>query len=43
MLDRGGSLEDAYKIDQSDYLHLHTSEELARINAGRVFRAMEFE
>ncbi len=43
VLDRGGSLEDAYKIDQSDYLHLHTSEELARINAGRVFRAMEFE
>jgi len=43
VLERGGSLEDAYKIDQSDYLHLHTSEELARVNAGRVFRAMEFE
>lgn len=40
---RGGGLEEAYKIDQSDYLHLHTSEELARVNAGRVFRAMEFE
>lgn len=40
---RGGSLDDAYKIDQSEYLHLHTSEELARVNAGRVFRAMEFE
>jgi hypothetical protein len=25
------------------YLHLHTSEELARVNAERVFRAMEFE
>lgn len=40
---RGGSLDDAYRIDQSEYLHLHTSEELARVNAGRVFRAMEFE
>ncbi len=43
VLDRGGSLDDAYKIDQSEYLHLHTSEELARVNAGRVYRAMEFE
>ncbi len=43
VLARGGTLEDAYKIDQSEYLHLHTSEELSRINAGRVFRAMEFE
>jgi len=40
---RGGTLEDAYKVDQSPYLHLHTSDELARVNAGRVFRAMEFE
>jgi rhodanese-related sulfurtransferase/glyoxylase-like metal-dependent hydrolase (beta-lactamase superfamily II) len=40
---RGGTLEDAYRVDQSPYLHLHTSEELARVNAGRVFRAMEFE
>lgn len=39
----GGSLDDAYKVDQSAYLHLHTADELARINAGRVFRAMEFE
>ncbi len=39
----GGSLDDAYKVDQSAYLHLHTAEELARSNAGRVFRAMEFE
>jgi len=38
-----GSLDDAYKVDQSAYLHLHTADELARINAGRVFRAMEFE
>jgi rhodanese-related sulfurtransferase/glyoxylase-like metal-dependent hydrolase (beta-lactamase superfamily II) len=40
---RGGTLDDAYNIDQSSYLHLHTSDELAKINAGRVFRAMEFE
>jgi rhodanese-related sulfurtransferase/glyoxylase-like metal-dependent hydrolase (beta-lactamase superfamily II) len=40
---RGGSLEEAYQVDQSAYLHLHTADELARLNAGRVFRAMEFE
>ena len=40
---RGGTLDDAYGVDQSAYLHLHTADELARINAGRVFRAMEFE
>ena len=40
---KGGSLDDAYKVDQSAYLHLHTAGELARGNAGRVFRAMEFE
>lgn len=39
----GGSLDDAYKVDQSPYLHLHTADELARSNAGRVYRAMEFE
>lgn len=39
----GGSLDDAYKVDQSAYMHLHTADELARSNAGRVFRAMEFE
>ncbi len=43
VLDQGGSLDDAYRIDQSDYLHLHTADELARLNVGRVFRAMEFE
>jgi rhodanese-related sulfurtransferase/glyoxylase-like metal-dependent hydrolase (beta-lactamase superfamily II) len=39
----GGSLDDAYKVDQSAYLHLHTADELARSNAGRVYRSMEFE
>lgn len=43
LIRNGGSLDDAYKIDQSPYLHLHTADELARVNAGRVFRAMEFE
>lgn len=43
VLARGGSLEEAYKVDQSAYLHLHTADELARLNAGRVFRSMEFE
>lgn len=40
---RGGGLDEAYRVDQSAYQHLHTSEELTRINAGRTFRAMEFE
>lgn len=43
LIKKGGTLDDAYKIDQSAYLHLHTSDELAKINAGRIFRAMEFE
>ncbi|MDP2265535.1 MAG: rhodanese-like domain-containing protein [Thiobacillus sp.] len=43
VIKKGGSLDDAYKVDQSPYLHLHTADELARSNAGRVFRAMEFE
>jgi rhodanese-related sulfurtransferase/glyoxylase-like metal-dependent hydrolase (beta-lactamase superfamily II) len=43
VIKQGGSLDDAYKVDQSAYLHLHTADELARSNAGRVYRAMEFE
>jgi rhodanese-related sulfurtransferase/glyoxylase-like metal-dependent hydrolase (beta-lactamase superfamily II) len=43
VIEQGGSLDDAYKVDQSRYLHLHTADELARVNAGRVYRAMEFE
>jgi len=38
-LDRAG----AYQVDQSAYLHLHTADELARSNARRVYRAMEFQ
>jgi hypothetical protein len=43
LLDDGGSLEDIHKIDQSAYRHLDTFDELARLNASIVFRAMEFE
>jgi len=43
IISNGGTLVDAYKIDQSAYMHLHTADELARSNAGRVFRSMEFE
>lgn len=43
LLEEGGTLQDAYKIDQSPYAQLDTYEELAAKNAGRVFEAMEFE
>jgi len=43
VIQAGGSLDDAYQVDQAAYLHLHTADELARGNAGRVYRAMEFE
>lgn len=43
ILDEGGSLDDAYKIDQGQYKHWHTYDELAARNAGRVFERMEFE
>ncbi|WP_317057913.1 MBL fold metallo-hydrolase [Roseovarius rhodophyticola] len=42
-LDNGGDLADAYYVDQSPYAHLHTFDELATINAGRVYEQMEFE
>lgn len=43
ILEEGGTLQDAYKIDQSAYAHLDTFDELALRNAGMIFRAMEFE
>jgi rhodanese-related sulfurtransferase/glyoxylase-like metal-dependent hydrolase (beta-lactamase superfamily II) len=43
LIEEGGTLEDAYKIDQSAYSHLDTFDELAKRNAGRIFRVMEFE
>lgn len=42
-LDKDGTLEDAYYVDQTPYQHLDTFEELARKNAGRVYEQMEFE
>ncbi len=42
-LDNGGTLKDAYYVDQSPYQHLDTFKELATRNAGRVFEQMEFE
>ena len=43
LLENGEDLQDAYEIDQSEYAHLDTFEELASKNAGRVFEQMEFE
>ena len=43
VLDEGGSLEDAYYVDQSPYAHLDTFEELATRNAGYVYAEMEWE
>ena len=42
-LDNGGTLDDAYYVDQSSYKHLDTFEELATKNAGYVYVEMEFE
>ncbi|WP_420347724.1 MBL fold metallo-hydrolase [Pelagibius sp.] len=43
LLDEGGTLEQAYYVDQSPFAHLDTFEQLATRNAGRVFEQMEFE
>jgi glyoxylase-like metal-dependent hydrolase (beta-lactamase superfamily II) len=43
LIENGGTLQDAYRIDQSAYLHLPTAEFLAQRNAGQVFQSMEFE
>ena len=43
LLDNGGTLQDAYNIDQSAYMHLPTAEILARRNAGQVFQMLEFK
>ncbi|MBT8429629.1 MAG: MBL fold metallo-hydrolase, partial [Gammaproteobacteria bacterium] len=43
LIEAGGSLEDVYTVDQSAYRHLDTYDELARLNASTIFRAMEFE
>lgn len=43
ILDEGGSLIDAYNIDQNAFRQLDTFDELAGLNADRIYRAMEFE
>jgi glyoxylase-like metal-dependent hydrolase (beta-lactamase superfamily II)/rhodanese-related sulfurtransferase len=43
IIEDGGDLQQAYEIDQSPYSQLATFDILARQNAGRIFRAMEFE
>ena len=43
LIESGGSLADIARIDQSAYAHLDTFDELARLNASMIFRAMEFE
>ena len=43
ILDAGGSLIEAYQIDQSAYQHLDTFEQLSGLNADRIFKEMEFE
>jgi len=43
ILDNDGGLAEAYAIDQSEYAHLNTFEELATKNAGRLFQTLEME
>lgn len=43
LLENGDGLAEAYQIDQSEYSHLDTYDELAGKNAGRVFQELEFE
>jgi glyoxylase-like metal-dependent hydrolase (beta-lactamase superfamily II)/rhodanese-related sulfurtransferase len=43
LIEDGGSLAEIDRIDQSAYRHLDTFDELARLNASMIFRAMEFE
>lgn len=43
ILERGGGLDEAYAIDQSQFDYLDTFDELAGKNAGRVFQHLEFD
>jgi glyoxylase-like metal-dependent hydrolase (beta-lactamase superfamily II) len=43
VLENGGTLQEAYEVDQSPYMHLPTAEFLAKRNAGQVFQSMEFD
>lgn len=42
VIKKGGSLNDAYNIDQSAFAYLDTYHDLYKRNAGMVFREMEF-
>ena len=42
VMNKGGSLTDAYTIDQRPFAYLDTYHDLHRRNVGRVFREMEF-
>ena len=43
LVEDGGTLQDAYLVDQSPFSHLDTYFELKRQNAGTIFREMEFD
>jgi len=43
VIENGGTLQEAYEVEQSPYMHLPTAEFLAKRNAGQVFQSMEFE
>ena len=43
LIEDGGTLQDAYLVDQSPFSHLDTYFELKRQNAGTIFREMEFD
>lgn len=43
VMKKGGTLQDAYNIDQSSFSYLDTYHDLYLKNAGMVFRKMEFE
>jgi glyoxylase-like metal-dependent hydrolase (beta-lactamase superfamily II) len=42
VIKKGGSLNDAYNIDQSSFAYLDTYHDLYKRNAGMIFREMEF-
>ena len=43
VLDDGGSMTDAYKIDMREYSHLDTFQQLSAQNIARMYQKMEFE
>ena len=41
-IDDGGSLEDISQVDQSEFMHLETADQLAGRNAHQAFQQLEF-